>query len=955
MSGSPFAPGTGGGSSKPSPFAGAPTHHSALHFLNVIPGVIEHFAEDVKNAAVGIPVGVIEGVRHPLRAAKQFEQATWQTWSPLFNGHVGEFAKNVYAHPLAPLLDIATVFSLGLDVATLGLSSELTAGLAGVRAATAAGEVASKTVLKSAVRDEAGNLAKAQIAPHTGASLSAAADEAARSAKMLAVGGYGKLDRAAVRSRDLRAGRSIPLTDPTAAGRLNEVRNLSSRPHRRVIQETFGHLAQHFPDVYAGGRYQRAFVSTIAHRQFAKTASVAMALKAGEALTDPESAGIARTQALAGLVANLHGHAPSAVKAAKDVPDGYAPLKAVEYTDKATVKTLARQSKLEAKAEKKRADNAEMAHALPKLQAEMDAKQELLREMHDKGIVQRGIPAHKPGAGKKAPTQKQLIEAQAAPFKEIEGDIAHLDKQIAKATAARTQHDAAVADIIRYAQQRDEFTQRGWNDHFNHAGANEDTWKRHVLNAGSIYTLGRKRGGAWEATVEKYAARDAEGNIKIVPLHTLKSLGIEAHNTNVMLKYLWENPTRIWKMIQVGWAPRVVTNNFVGNWLLYALRENPVSGTAAVWDAIRATKGEKAAIQTFRESGAHVRPWQYDLFSNEIGNTYGRDILGNPIGRGARVKQGFYPIVHKLADEPVRVAALTAFMRKDARVSALVKSIRKKHPGLSKYEALDQAVRQAVKEDPALAQHAVEHVRATAGDYVTMTKGGRVIKQAVPFYLWDKHIVKSTMAIVGDTPGRAAAIQGISNQGIQETQKLLGGAIPDFMKGAIPLSILGLNFGTHGGRKGILNTTGLNPFSTVGELAGFGEAALTGGGINPGEALLSQTTPLITSGVEYLSGTNLLTGGPKPRQGGPFIGVPLDIVDKISQVKAAKQLLSPKTETNAKGKTRLYEGDDSSQLSGLLGIPLRSVDTGAAAGVASRQNPKKKKGKSSPFAIAQGG
>jgi hypothetical protein len=175
------------------------------------------------------------------------------------------------------------------------------------------------------------------------------------------------------------------------------------------------------------------------------------------------------------------------------------------------------------------------------------------------------------------------------------------------------------------------------------------------------------------------------------------------------------------------------------------------------------------------------------------------------------------------------------------------------------------------------------------------------------------------------------------------------------MKGAIPLSILGLNFGTHGNRQGILNTTGLNPFSTVGELAGFGEAALTGGGINPGEALLSQTTPLITSGVEYLSGTNLLTGGPKPREGGPFVAIPFDITGKISQFKAAQQLLSPKTETNAKGKSLLYAHDDSSQIFGLLGIPLRSVDPGAAAGVASRQDPKKKKGKSSPFATAQGG
>jgi hypothetical protein len=51
--------------------------------------------------------------------------------------------------------------------------------------------------------------------------------------------------------------------------------------------------------VYRTSQYNRAFVSTIAHRQFAKQAAVATAMKAGQALADPETAAHVRTEAYA--------------------------------------------------------------------------------------------------------------------------------------------------------------------------------------------------------------------------------------------------------------------------------------------------------------------------------------------------------------------------------------------------------------------------------------------------------------------------------------------------------------------------------------------------------------------------------------------------------------------------------------------------------------------------------
>ena len=83
---------------------------------NGVVGFFEHLGEDVKNAAVGLPMGLVNTVVHPIRTAHQMATSTWQTWSPLFHGHAGEFAHDFVEHPLPPILDIAAVGGLGLGL-----------------------------------------------------------------------------------------------------------------------------------------------------------------------------------------------------------------------------------------------------------------------------------------------------------------------------------------------------------------------------------------------------------------------------------------------------------------------------------------------------------------------------------------------------------------------------------------------------------------------------------------------------------------------------------------------------------------------------------------------------------------------------------------------------------------------------------------------------------------------
>jgi hypothetical protein len=74
-------------------------------------GFVKNLVKDVGDAARGTPEGLVQLATHPVRTAENVGKQTWQDWSPLFHGHVGQFAHQVYDHPLAPMLDIATAFT----------------------------------------------------------------------------------------------------------------------------------------------------------------------------------------------------------------------------------------------------------------------------------------------------------------------------------------------------------------------------------------------------------------------------------------------------------------------------------------------------------------------------------------------------------------------------------------------------------------------------------------------------------------------------------------------------------------------------------------------------------------------------------------------------------------------------------------------------------------------------
>src|SRR5512146_3549770 len=81
-------------------------HHGVLGFA-------QNLGEDIGSAVLGIGPGLVKSVEHPIGAAKAIGKSYAQTYGPLTHGDLGEFLHNLCEHPLGPILDVATVVTLG--------------------------------------------------------------------------------------------------------------------------------------------------------------------------------------------------------------------------------------------------------------------------------------------------------------------------------------------------------------------------------------------------------------------------------------------------------------------------------------------------------------------------------------------------------------------------------------------------------------------------------------------------------------------------------------------------------------------------------------------------------------------------------------------------------------------------------------------------------------------------
>lgn len=819
-------------------------------------GLAGNLFGDVRDAVVGLPMGVVGMATHPIRGFEQIGRQYWKTYSPLFSGDFKKFGQNLYDHPLGPILDVATIFTLGAGSAARGAGALSKAGMGGAKTAKVAG---------------------------------------------------------------LRTPRALEIADPLGK-RLPQTYSLSTRAGRRSVQEARLAIEAHLPELYASPmqrmRFERLHTSDMAHRTVAKTFMLNNTLEAGKLLADDNPlAPRMRTEIAAGTHLQLMRHNPAidAVEAKALVKGGH--VNYITAPAMANRRHLRQLNKLQAKErrlDKVRVKYAEDAHALPKIEKELEAANAELKRLYDEGahITMPASTSHRAG-------QTQRMEQEAGPVIDADRVVRDLEKRLEEARRAKTFHTNATHELGIVKPQRMDLETRSFKEYYENRG-----------RSAQAFEDGMKDFGRWATTNDiRRAARTNDGRVYVVPKHDAYNLGLEAARSHAFVRHVWHNPTTLWKRLMIGWTPRSITNNFVGNWTIYALREGPTPQAAqALYDAVRFAKGERTAMDSFRAALPFKNDhWLYRYFGDELGDVFGRELLEDASLKdraGKVATSGFYPIVHKLADSPVRVASIMAFMRKHPDVQRIMRE-----QGVD----FDKAARQALRTSRTIRDETVQHTRKTAGDYATLHGAEKVVRDLVPFYLWYRHIMRTGWNMTLETPGRLSVASRLSSLGIESTQELLG-EIPEFLNGAIPLSVLGLD-NPEKGRQDILLTASLNPFASLGEISSLVEAMTTGTGPRMGSATMG-LNPFLTSFMEAATGTSLLSGAKKQTFGGVIPSVLKATAEGLPQIRTIEALLSEDTTQSAAGNELLFARDDRGPLTSLFGVPLRSLSEESAVRLA---------------------
>jgi hypothetical protein len=951
-------------------------------------GLLGHLFGDVKNAVTGFVPGMVHMAEHPIGGVEAMGKGMWSTWSPLFHGQFTKFGQGIYQHPLAPILDVAAIASLGLNAA------------ADTGAAADAMAISGDTLAEQGL-SRAGAVARAVRTGYApGGQLAKDAEMLGRGEKMIPAN---NMLHSAAR---LKLPRSKTVFDPAATGdngRGFQLSHYSQRPMRRLFQEQAApRIGAAIEKVSPGTKsmLDNANFSRMLYREMARRSVMANAVKlsnleagaraeaigaartgrmtildatmlAGKSLMDPTSAARVRQELAAGMHLNLGANAPvalpydEAVKFLKENPH-FRPVKAPGAMNGAYQSQLAKAGSKLDRLRKASLKNAGLAQALPKIEEELAHHNATLKDYADNGYLHTQTPAlNSKGEPAVNPTPRQSMEQHAQPILEVQRNIKMLDRLQRKAIKAKAAWDDAQSKIPDLAAQHADLQNRSFAEYYSHVASSEESFNNFTNNFGRHAVLGFKKGN--EDSIKRALDKawvGGDGLIKIVPRHDATMLGQELRGSVGFASKAYSNTTGLWKSIQVKFTPKTVVNNTLANHVLYAFRMmDPATSYRALLHATRLAKGsDEAASTLMRATPWRNKSWLLQNFEVELHNNF-RAGVEEDLTRGTTRKAatrlgrffhgpGMYSLVQKAADEPVRLGAINAYVHSDPEVQAYADTLIKKASGrgarLSRSEALDRSASRLLRNRPDLKFRAAEYGRSVAGDYLSQTPLERQIKNWVPFYLWDRHILKSASALFKDTPGRVAVLQQMSHMGQGEVQKYLG-AMPSFLQDALPLQELGLSGKGPNGRMDAIVGPSLNPFGTLGEVSDLAQAATTNKPI--GSDLFSQLNPLVTGTIEAMSGKSLLTGTAVKSYGGVPTTVAMNILQGFPEYKLISAAVNKPVELTASGKyQKLYRQDEKTAISNFLGIPIKEISPSGAQYQYAQEHPVPKKKKLSSMA-----
>lgn len=319
--------------------------------------------------------------------------------------------------------------------------------------------------------------------------------------------------------------------------------------------------------------------------------------------------------------------------------------------------------------------------------------------------------------------------------------------------------------------------------------------------------------------------------------------------------------TQVWKDLVLAGRPAFQVNNFVGNQIMFHLRNGLASKSLQM-----ASKGELSGT--------------FDKFFGGSSHTFGGTEAGEGTSLYRRAVNKSYNVQGK-HETLLRKAA----MREAAMSIPDIKTAVRQGTGqgMSEAEALDAALSQELKgpKGHMYQQEISRSINDTMGDYSNYSAAEQRLKKVVPFYGWNRHSSRFLAATARDDPHVILALNQISKQGesFHDSQGFAG--TPDFMKGY-------LKVGGH-----VIDTAPLNPLKGGTDTLKSVKELVNGNPATSGGDLSGNLNPFIAAGIQSLTGKSLLTGAPIAASDKGLVGSVLQqTVTGLPQYKIGVKLVS---------------------------------------------------------------
>jgi hypothetical protein len=429
-------------------------------------------------------------------------------------------------------------------------------------------------------------------------------------------------------------------------------------------------------------------------------------------------------------------------------------------------------------------------------------------------------------------------------------------------------------------------------------------------------------------TADRFLARDLndpavatkDGHYLIVPSEVRRILEDKTLSySGAARKLLLSQPTSVWKHLVIGLRPMSFFNISVGNSILGALQMAPGFHGFAGW-LNQVVPGAERVLgsKLTRETMDHVFPNQsYGTFGGTSGFGKGAISGSTKLGRSAsRAYQGVMPATIGY-ENVLRRAMVEGWAKAQPEVRALMHA----NGG-----DVNQALEDLAQTHPHVINEISKRTDDALGNYRSYNKFEQAVKAFIPFYGWDRHIVRSVARLAKERPALLDGLLQVGQVGQQrQTQQL--GQLPPYMKGMVRLPGLPGFLGGLNGRTPLLNTQTLNPFNTAVDLARLPASLISN---TPGsQEVVSGLNPIITALVEQLATHRDMLTGANLKQ-----NAFLHELENIPQVRAILAGVGKLPPTKP---TSLYQNDARTIWANLAALPVKKANLQTAHLYATQQ------------------